>query len=1121
MLNRTVIRGYTSATTYNKGLDLYRGNKIKEFSVEEADDYHLVSAVVKGSGRKIYDVHVKYDVKDDAVEGVSCECPAFYSYSGICKHCVAVLLEYLDWMNRQHTIFEYARKQEESLERLHHMQRAGQLGMQRSGQPGAQRAEKRTTPAFRQMLEQRQKKSASAIMEKEQPGSVRLQPILICETDGHAYVEFKIGISQMYVLKDIFAFMNAVKSGEHISYGQKLAFVHRKEMFEPESVAWIDFMNGWILDHAESYMQGAYSLPKLRRARLNSSDLDTFLDIMGEREFQGEVSGSGILQWRVTQEALPRTLRLSGSSQGVELTINYLYGIIGNKYYHYFHEGKVYRVPAGQVAPIRDFISCMAQVPQRKVFIRKEDVPMFCRELLPVLEENFQCTKETFDEREYGVIPASFAFYLDAPQRNLVTCRPAARYGEAEYPVFGNREDAGKRDFAKEAEIAKVVSDCCDVYDEAHHAMAVTEDERIYGLITQGIPRLQMLGEVFISDALKRIQVTPTPKVTVGISVAGEIMELRMTAGDMTREQLLEILSKYSRKRRFFRLKNGDFIDMEGDDIRGLAELRQGLGLTDTQMRQKTVEIPKYRAMFLDAELRGNATVAVQKDKAFRALVRNMKTVDDNDFEIPSGLDEVLREYQKRGFLWIKTLKHNGFGGILADDMGLGKTLQVIAFLQSELAERQNDADNRDNVDKKDTAASRGFRALIISPASLVYNWNSEIRRFAPDLPVRMIVGTAGERKELIEGAGETEIFLTSYDLLKRDIAYYEPILFDCQIIDEAQYIKNHSTQAAKAVKQVRAGFRLALTGTPVENRLSELWSIFDYLMPGFLYSYQKFREEIEAPIVQEQDENAMKRLQKMIRPFVLRRLKRDVLTDLPAKIEKNFFAKMEGEQQKLYDAHVKRIQLLLDKQSDEEFSTSKIQILSELTRLRQICCDPALVFEGYTGESAKTDTCMELIRNAVGSGHKILLFSQFTSMLERIRQQLDKEQISYYVLTGSTSKEKRVHMVEDFNRDETSVFCISLKAGGTGLNLTAADIVIHFDPWWNLAVQNQATDRAHRIGQEQVVTVYKLLAQGTIEENIMKLQEKKRELAEEILGGEGLKSGSFSREELMELLKR
>ena len=688
-----------------------------------------------------------------------------------------------------------------------------------------------------------------------------------------------------------------------------------------------------------------------------------------------------------------------------------------------------------------------------------------------------------------------------------------------------------------------------EAYDERQKAMVITDEDKIYDLLTEGIPVFQQLGEVYISDTLKGMQVHPSPKVAVGVSIESGLMQLKMTAGEMSKEELIDILSRYNKRKKYYRLKDGSFVQKEDSGLDILADLKETLQLTDQQLMQESVPVDTYRALYIDQQLRDNPVISSVRDKNFRSLIRNMKTVEDNDFEIPAELEPILRGYQKTGFLWLKTLSANGFGGILADDMGLGKTLQVIAFLLSEFLERRNTV--VENIAVKETAmlnmqseieiveqackAAEAQKAdgkkadgqtgklqrntLIIAPASLVYNWSSEIQRFAPELTAKMVTGTAAERRQILAEADSEDILLTSYDLLKRDISEYEGYKFRCEIIDEAQYIKNANTQAAKAVKEVQADFRLALTGTPVENRLSELWSIFDYLMPGFLYSYKKFREEVEIPAVQNSDEDAMKRLQKMIRPFVLRRLKKEVLTDLPDKLEENMFVQLTGEQQKLYDAHVKRMMLMLDKQSEEEFKTSKITILAELTKLRQICCDPSLIFADYKADSAKVDMCLNMISNAVESGHKILLFSQFTTMLDHLAKRLEEEKISYYMLTGSTSKEKRAQMVENFNTDDTQVFCISLKAGGTGLNLTAADIVIHFDPWWNLAVQNQATDRAHRIGQKNVVNVYKLIVKDTIEENILKLQEKKRELADQILEGEGLNGGSFTKEELMELL--
>lgn len=320
-------------------------------------------------------------------------------------------------------------------------------------------------------------------------------------------------------------------------------------------------------------------------------------------------------------------------------------------------------------------------------------------------------------------------------------------------------------------------------------------------------------------------------------------------------------------------------------------------------------------------------------------------------------------------------------------------------------------------------------------------------------------------------------------------------------------------------MKVVNSQTRYALTGTPIENRLSELWSIFDYLMPGFLYGYDVFKREMESPIVKNSDEAAMKRLQKMVGPFILRRLKGDVLKDLPAKLEESRYVRFGSTQQKLYDAQVLHMKESIAKQDDTEFNKNKMLILAELTRLRQICCDPSLCFENYKGEAAKLEACLQLVQSAIDGGHRMLVFSQFTSMLAILEKKLAESEIPYYTITGSTSKEKRLQMVKEFNEGDVPVFLISLKAGGVGLNLTGADVVIHYDPWWNLAVQNQATDRAHRIGQTKKVTVYKLIAKGTIEEKIQKLQETKKDLAEQVIGGEGAQLGSLSREEIMELL--
>jgi len=337
--------------------------------------------------------------------------------------------------------------------------------------------------------------------------------------------------------------------------------------------------------------------------------------------------------------------------------------------------------------------------------------------------------------------------------------------------------------------------------------------------------------------------------------------------------------------------------------------------------------------------------------------------------------------------------------------------------------------------------------------------------------------------------------------------------------VDEAQYIKNADTQTAKAVKAVNASFHIALTGTPIENTLSELWSIFDFLLPGFLYHYRQFRKEFEIPIARMQDDEASKLLGQMIKPFTLRRLKKDVLKDLPEKLEEVYYAPLTGKQKELYEAWTSQLRIALAAQSDADFNNSKIEVLAEITRLRQLCCSPALIYENYDGESAKTDLCLELIERAVNAGHKVLLFSQFKTMLEMLREKLTAKGIQSHILTGATPKEKRAEMTTAFQTDDIPVFCISLKAGGTGLNLSAADVVIHYDPWWNTAAENQASDRAHRIGQTNVVTVMRLILKDTIEDRILEMQKDKAGLSDRILSSEGISSAALSRDDLMKLL--
>lgn len=412
--------------------------------------------------------------------------------------------------------------------------------------------------------------------------------------------------------------------------------------------------------------------------------------------------------------------------------------------------------------------------------------------------------------------------------------------------------------------------------------------------------------------------------------------------------------------------------------------------------------------------------------------------------------------------------------------------------------------------------------SLVVSPSSLTLNWQNEAEKFTKGLKALVIRGSLSERKKKIQEMGQYDIVITSYDLLKRDIELYikENYNFRYIIADEAQYLKNSNTQNAKAIKKIQADTRYALTGTPIENSLSELWSIFDFIMPGYLFSYKKFKTMYEIPIVRDENQDVMAKLRMLIEPFILRRNKKEVLTELPDKTITILHNEMEEEQRNIYLSYLAQAkQEIADEIQLNGYEKSQMQILAALTRLRQICCHPSLFIEDYKSGSSKLEQCIEVIDEATNSGHKILLFSGYTSMFEIIEKELQQKNISYFKLTGSTKVDERIELVEEFNKNpDIKVFLISLKAGGTGLNLTGADMVIHYDPWWNLSTENQATDRAYRIGQKNNVQVYKLITKNSIEEKIYELQQKKAELVDNMLSTKTSFINKFSKEEILNL---
>ena len=559
--------------------------------------------------------------------------------------------------------------------------------------------------------------------------------------------------------------------------------------------------------------------------------------------------------------------------------------------------------------------------------------------------------------------------------------------------------------------------------------------------------------------------ITINPNITLDISQSRNgYMSMKLNIEGVDSNEYRELFSSYKNNNRLYRMKNGAYLDLKDNDLEQAFKLIDILNIYNDFDNMK---IPNNKAIYLEKLIEDEDLSFVNGSKYVSNVVKKFDKVKSKNYEVPKDLNATLRDYQVSGFEFFKTLSDYQFGGILADEMGLGKTIQTIAFLLS-------------NKDKK---------SIVITPTALIYNWKNELEKFAPTLKVGLLHAAKSEREKILDNIDNYDVILTTYTTYKNDIDKYKNINFDYCIIDEAQNIKNPDAIITKAIKNVNAKVRFALTGTPIENNLMELWSIFDFIMPGYLYNKSKFKS-----IFVNNDKNIIE-LKNLIKPFILRRTKKEVITELPDKIEQKIIIDLEKEHKRAYKGYVNLITRKI-----KENNQDNITVFSYLTKLRQLCLSPELMVKNYQGKNSKLDVLINIINDS--SDEKILVFSQFTKVLEVIGKRLNEENISYSYLDGKTSAKDRVKLVEEFNTNNNKVFLISLKAGGTGLNLTSANIVVHFDPWWNPAVEDQASDRAHRIGQKNVVNVIKLIAKGTAEERVINLQETKKELIEDVING-------------------
>lgn len=1058
-----------SSPVYLRGVHGYNAGWVHAFceSVNPFYPCFLTARAVEEDG-KAYAVEVGFDAPGN-LEYFSCDCGQFHPQEGACKHIVAVLVHkyYQDMVTQLPTAAALARRQERT-----------------------------TDPAARQMIDRYMADETRRLQQIGGAGTVVLTPLLVLEA-GRPALRFTIGNERPYLLKNLARFAERMQQGEITEYGKQLTLYHHPDSFCPESRPVLDFLLAEWSDRTAGMGAVAGELP------LSPAGFDRFFTLMEGRPLTLRTA-TGDRSLELTHENPRLTVSIMRERSGLRVTGEELQPIHGLRTLYILRRDRLFATDADYTRRMTGLVQVLSHA-KEGVYISAGELPAFCAGVWKTVEPFLLPEGDTEALAAYRPRPLDVRIYLDAPETGCVTARVEYHYGDTVLLPFagdGAARQPWQDPLGEEQVKAVVFRQFTALQPETGLLVLRGDDEQLFRFLTAGVAQLRQVATVYASDRYDRISPAAPARLRVGVSLLGDLLQVDLDADDWEPTDLTGIMEGYRRHESYHRLQDGRFIALDDPALAGLAEMTDGLALTDQEWGSGHITLPRYQALYLDSVLREREGVYLHRNAALQELLSRSRSATENEYSLPDSLRSVLRPYQQHGYRWLRTMEDLGFGGILADDMGLGKTLQVIALL---LAAKES-GDCRPS--------------LVVCPTSLVLSWEREIQRFAPALQTLCIVGDAAARQALLEQATGFDVLLTSYDLLKRDVALYRGLEFHYHILDEAQYIKNSSTQNAKAAKAIRSAQRFALTGTPVENRLSELWSIFDFLMPGLLFRYSRFRERFETPIVRQGDDRALAQLSRMTAPFILRRLKRDVLTELPEKTERLLPATMENAQRQVYRDTIQELRRQLEGSRDGQFSgQSRMTALALLTRLRQICCDPRLCCEGYTGESCKLEACVELLKEAATGGHKVLLFSQFTSMLALIRQRLEAEKIGCYVLQGSTSKEQRAALVDAFNRDSTPVFLISLKAGGTGLNLTGADMVIHYDPWWNLSAQNQATDRAHRIGQKNPVQVVRLVVRDTVEEKILRMQEDKWRLAEAVVTADGPSIASLSAEELLTLL--
>lgn len=1100
---------YDAGTTRKEKAMEYVAKKrvnITKVIYEDNKNFEL-KAKVKGTGNN-YDVYIK--VQNNELEDLKCTCPDYQKNYAACKHIVAAMVEF-DNNPEYIRIFTGVQANE---------------NVESNSLPNVNKKSSKDYKLFQQLVNEfyydHSQNSENNITNSKNKNIKILPKLIIDKYNSNLKLEFKIGEQQLYKLKSLPEFYEHMLNCENYKYGLKLEFVHDRKFFDEDSIPVLNYIMKYaeIIKYAN---QAADDYGYYGRhlsdgyITVSNSGFDELFEIFKNKYLTIQRDYSEYDAYFIDKEPDIKFDVEEINNYECKIVPNidiYEYNIIQGKDYVYFeYERKIYRCSKEFDNTTLKLLKMYRKNFTSEIKLRKDELSTLFSVVFPKVKKSLKYDKLNLEEVEKYIPKELYVkLYLDYDKNNYIIADINFCYDNYEFNPLKEENVNIARDVLKESEILDVFIKTGFMLDRANSRLILTSDDAIYNFLSNEIEQYMKKFEVLATEEFKQKQIKQPKISNVGVRVENNLLEVDFEGLGFELSELKEIMDKYRLKKKFHRLKNGEFINLEENETMNLLDnLKTNLDIDFKEIEKGEIKLPIFRSMYLDRLLKNSNIKNINKDDNYKNIIEKVDNKNiDEELKLPEGLNASLRNYQETGFKWLKTLDSYNFGGILADDMGLGKTIQLVSVILS-YVENSGDMESLKP-------------SLVICPSSLTLNWFNEIKKFAPSLKVLLINGNAQERKNKIEKINDYNVIIESYDILKRDIEIYKEKNYEFKyaIADEAQYIKNNNTQNFKAIKEINAETRFALTGTPIENSLSELWSIFDFVMPGYLFSYRKFKELYETPIVKNEDQSAMKKLKMLIEPFILRRIKEDVLTELPDKTITILNNEMEEEQQKIYMSYMAQVKQEIETEiSVNGFEKSQIKILSLLMRLRQICCHPSLFIENYKGESSKLKQCIQIVKDAIESGHKILLFSGYTTMFEIIEQELKKENITYYKLTGQTKVGDRIKLVDEFNENpDIKVFLISLKAGGTGLNLIGADMVIHYDPWWNLSAENQATDRTYRIGQKKNVQVYKLITKNSIEEKIYELQQKKAKLIDNMLSTKETFVSKLSKDEIMNLFK-